>query len=393
VETWTGGITPGLLERGARIEESLKQPLEHHESARVALARRLKRCGELDLARAMLEELEGLAATRGDEIGCAFLLWRLGTLEWLSGRWQRALERATSAQELAEQAGQTLLHVWAQCLRALIESDLGLVEQARASGEQALACAHASAAGAGLLCCRTAAGHLELTLGNLEAAGWHFRGVSEQLRPEQLNDPTDTVWADAIETLIALGELDEPRVIIEWQEAQAQRVGGCLALGMAARGRGLLATAEGELAVGFAAFDRALQEFVGMPYPFELGRTLLGLGSAHRKARRKRAARDALEQALAVFDELGAQLWAEMARGELRRISGRRASEELTETEQRVAGQAAQGRSNKEIAAALYMSEHTVAAHLTRVYRKLGIRSRAALAHRLSTSSEGAAKV
>ena len=115
------------------------------------------------------------------------------------------------------------------------------------------------------------------------------------------------------------------------------------------------------------------------------------LGSARRQAKHKRAARDALEQALAIFEELGARLWAERTTGELRRISGRRrASEALTETEERVARLAASGRSNKQIAAELYMSVHTVGAHLSHTYRKLGLRSRSELAARLTEGAKPA---
>ena len=160
----------------------------------------------------------------------------------------------------------------------------------------------------------------------------------------------------------------------------------------AARCRGLLAAAEGDLDAAFDAFERSLSELAGLPYPFERGRTLLALGSAHRQAKQKRLAREALEQALAIFEELGARLWAEKARAELRRISGRRPSEELTETEERVARLAAAGRMNKEIAAALFMSVHTVEAHLTRVYRKLGIRSRGQLSDRLAKPAGKATK-
>jgi DNA-binding NarL/FixJ family response regulator len=125
-----------------------------------------------------------------------------------------------------------------------------------------------------------------------------------------------------------------------------------------------------------------------MRCPFELGRTLLALGAVRRRSREKRATRETLEQALGVFDELGASLWAKRARDELQRISGRRpGSGELTAMEARVASLAAQGLANKEIASALYISVHTVEAHLSRTYRKLGIRSRAALAARLATSS------
>jgi DNA-binding NarL/FixJ family response regulator len=125
-----------------------------------------------------------------------------------------------------------------------------------------------------------------------------------------------------------------------------------------------------------------------MRCPFELGRTLLAVGTVRRRARQKRAARDALEQGLVLFEALGASLWAQRVRDELQRISGRRpGSDELTTMERRVASLAAQGLANKEIASALYISVHTVEAHLTRTYRKLGIRSRAALAGRLSASN------
>jgi DNA-binding NarL/FixJ family response regulator len=109
-----------------------------------------------------------------------------------------------------------------------------------------------------------------------------------------------------------------------------------------------------------------------------------------RQAQQKRPSREALEQALTIFEELGARLWAEKARTELKRISGRRAvSEELTEAELRVAELAAKGRSNKEIAAELFMGVSTVEMHLSRVYGKLGVR-RAGLAARLAMTDETA---
>ena len=128
-----------------------------------------------------------------------------------------------------------------------------------------------------------------------------------------------------------------------------------------------------------------LEHGKALPYPLEYGRALLSLGSVYRKAKRKGAARDALERSETIFHELGAQLWAEKAAAELRRISGRRrGSASLTETEERVARLAAAGRSNKQIAAELLISVHTVGAHLSQVYRKLGISSRSELPSNLS---------
>jgi DNA-binding NarL/FixJ family response regulator len=108
------------------------------------------------------------------------------------------------------------------------------------------------------------------------------------------------------------------------------------------------------------------------------------MGSVLRQAQQRGAARDALEEALAIFEELGGRLWAEKTRAELARISGRRPPAELlTETERQVAGLAGGGHSNKEIAVSLHMGVSTVEAHLSSVYRKLNVK-RAELATALT---------
>jgi DNA-binding CsgD family transcriptional regulator len=239
-----------------------------------------------------------------------------------------------------------------------------------------------------------ALGRLELAVGNLELAGEYMRELPGRLLSLGCNDPTAPVWADAIEVLVGLGELERARGYLDSYAANAQRIGSPLAIAGAARCGGLLDAAEGDLPAAAGAFERAIAELAELPYPLERGRTLLALGSARRQARQKRLARDALERAVAIFEGLGARLWAQRARAELGRISGRRrASEELTETERRVVALAAAGRSNKQIAAELFMSVHTVGAHLSRLYRKLGVSSRSGLAGRLVESANEAAKV
>ena len=85
--------------------------------------------------------------------------------------------------------------------------------------------------------------------------------------------------------------------------------------------------------------------------------------------------------------------WADKARGELRRIGGRRPPDEaLTEAERHVAALAADGRHNKEIAAEMFIAVSTVEAHLSRAYRKLGVRSRTELATRLANQVDAAAE-
>ncbi len=120
--------------------------------------------------------------------------------------------------------------------------------------------------------------------------------------------------------------------------------------------------------------------------PLDRGRTLLALGAAQRRVKRRREARATLEQALALFEKIGAALWAERARGELRRISGRAPTTgALTPAEERVAALVAEGKTNREVAATLFLSDRTVEGHLSRIFGKLGVRHRTELARALAT--------
>jgi DNA-binding NarL/FixJ family response regulator len=98
-----------------------------------------------------------------------------------------------------------------------------------------------------------------------------------------------------------------------------------------------------------------------------------------RRSRQKRAARDAIEEAIRVFEECGAAPYVEKARAELGRLGGRRREEGLTSAERRVAALVARGRTNREVAAELFLGERTVETHLTHIYAKLGVRSRTEL--------------
>jgi ATP/maltotriose-dependent transcriptional regulator MalT len=391
-ETWGGEVTPGLLERGVEIEQRLRLQLGYMESPRVSLARLLIRRGELDRARALLSEVEVEAAARGDEGTRREIIWRMAIVEWLAGRYQDALDIVAAALEATEQTRDPHNLAFVGRIRAMVEVDLGLAERARASAEEGLAFARSAADEVNVIWCLAVLGRLELALGDLEAAAGYLSELPAKMLVGGMNDPAHTLWSDTIETLIGLGELDHARASLEPYELQSRRVGSPWAAAAAARCRGLLDAAEGDTTAAVDALQRALDELEGLPYPLERGRTLLCLGVVRRQAQQKRVAREALEQALAIFEELHARLWAEKARAELRRISGRQpASDALTETERLVADLAAQGRTNKEIAAELFMGVSTVEAHLSHVYRKLGVR-RAELAGKLAIPVEEAAE-
>jgi len=392
-ELWAADVTPGLLEQGDEIERRLRIAPDWFDSASGVLARRLLHLGEHERVRELAGELDAHAAARGDEITPMRLGWIRGTLEWLAGRWQLAAEQASAGWELAEQTQSQDGRAWLGRIKTLIAVDLGLVDEARASAEEGLALARGMSDEFFVVLSSGLLGRLELALGNIKAAKDHLGDGPARLIAWGLKDPTLTIWADAIESLIAGDDPERARSYLEHYEAGAAQLGSPWAIAAAARCRGLLAAREGDLELAFGAFERSLAELGNVTFPLERGRTLLGLGVVRRQGQQRTAARAALEQALAIFEELGARLWAEKARTELRRISGRRpADDELTESEFRVASLAAEGRSNKEIAAELFMGVSTVEAHLSRVYRKLGIRSRASLADRLRAVADDGAR-
>ena len=181
-----------------------------------------------------------------------------------------------------------------------------------------------------------------------------------------------------------LGEIPEARRLLVDLQDRARRIDSPWANASAARCEGLILATEGDLDAALAAHAYAVSVCEGLPQPFDLARTLLARGIVQRRARRRREARETLQRALGSFDELGARLWAERARGELSRFGGRApAGGELTPSERRIAAVVAEGKTNKEAAAALFLSVHTVEGALKRIYRKLGVRSRTELSRLL----------
>jgi DNA-binding CsgD family transcriptional regulator len=223
-----------------------------------------------------------------------------------------------------------------------------------------------------------ALGHLELSLGRPGQALEHLERAVEHVRREGVAEPSAMRFVvDQIEALVELDRSVEGRDLLDWYEENARRLGRASALASCARCRGLLAAGASRLDDAVGAFREALDWHDRADVPLDRGRTLLALGIAQRRSKRRRDARTTLEEALALFERIGAELWAERARGELRRISGRApAHGALTPAEERVAALVAEGKTNREVAAALFLSERTVEGHLTRVFGKLGVRSR-----------------
>ena len=154
--------------------------------------------------------------------------------------------------------------------------------------------------------------------------------------------------------------------------------------------RALLRAGEGDLDGALDAVAEGLAAYERVDLPFDRARLRLVEGGLYRRTRQKRSARDALEDARGPSCDLGAATFAARAAAELDRIDpGAGGRLDLTPTERRIAGLLAEGRTVKAVAELAFMSPKTVEAHLTRVYRKLGINSRAELGARLAQIPDG----
>jgi DNA-binding CsgD family transcriptional regulator len=236
-----------------------------------------------------------------------------------------------------------------------------------------------------------ALGHLDLALSDPRSAASLLGPLVAFARRETHAEPAATRYVvDHLEALIELGRRDEAAALLDWHQENALRLGRASALAACGRCRGLLAAQSGDVDRALAAYREALDWHAQVGLPLDRARTLLALGAAERRVKRRRDARATLEQALGDFERIGAALWAERARAELSRISGRAPTPgALTPAEERVAALVAEGRTNREVAAALFLSERTIEGHLSHVFGKLGVRSRTELARALAARHHG----
>jgi DNA-binding CsgD family transcriptional regulator len=376
---------PILFERARAVEQRLRafdpwRAAGHWHGVSLMWADRLSE------GRPLLEEQFDRAGELGNEFARSGLCFHLTQLECRAGDFERAGRYAREGHDLASLSGNDQLIGILLNARALAAAHVGDVAAARAFADQALA----TTAGAGdaffVIHHRVVLGFLDTSLGDYTSARGHLDGLSSLVEEIGVGEPgLFPFHGDAVEAAVALGDHEEVQRLIAAMETRGRELDRPRLLALAWRGRGMLHAAVGEAEEAAAAFAHALAEHEPLELPLERARTLLARGVALRRARQKRSARTALEEAKAAFEAMGARLWAERARNELARVGGRPPSGGgLTPTEQRVAELASAGKANKEIAAELYVTVRTVETHLTKIYEKLGVRTRAELARRLA---------
>ena len=343
----------------------------------------------LDRARALAESIDRDWSDR-DELARADVFWWLSMIELRCGRFPLAADYADRLREISRQytidEPEESNGVWLAALiaahrgdleraRTLMQADLPLTEKLpiQHSGDEAVL------------------GLVELWRGHPDEAASRFAAADAERRGNGVNEPAMFWWrGDYAEALLGLGRLDEAAALVDAWEEEAARLGREAFLAEMRRCRGLVAAARGDVEDALAELAQAVEQHESVGDEFGRARALLALGIVRRRARQKRASREALAAALESFETSGADGWAEKTRAELGRIGGRTRIDGLTPAEGRIAALVAEGHTNREVAAALFLTEQTVATALTRVYRKVGVRSRTELARRLAGQAQDA---
>ncbi|HZN84348.1 MAG TPA: AAA family ATPase [Mycobacterium sp.] len=342
--------------------------------------------GRLEESATALDALTTQLVRRGGEIEMLFVAYNSVLVNVWLGRYVEARHFAEDTFRRVEEIGGSAIRGLGLAMRGWVAVHAGHEQEARADLTAALESAARSESSSWWV-------DLALTgLARLEVSAGRHAEALNVLAP--LLAVADTVpnteiskmeyLPDAIEAMVISGRFEEAEVLIDRLERDGRELGRAWMVLVAARCRGMWLAASGDVEAAVRVVAQAADAHRGLRMPLEHARTQLLLGQLYRRLRQKQAAAAALDQALRTFEQLDNPLWAARVHAERARVNVRPGhGVDLTPSEQRVAELAAEGLSNREIAAAVYVSAKTVESVLTRVYRKLGVRSRAMLGRRM----------
>ena len=382
------GVRDRLVQRAlARVP---LRRLAMEQRPRILISHVYRSSDDLAGARSLLEaELEE-AHEQGAESDLPFVVMHLVTLHTWTGDLDAAQADAKEGVSIARAAGAVTQLACMHGAQAAYLAFRGPLDEARNHAEAAVDAGLRSGVYYPVLLGCQALGLVELLTGRPAAAHAVLGAITDAVAGWHLVDPG---WIalravpDDIEALVRMGDLDGAEALLAPLELRADRLDRISAVAAAGRCRALLMSARGNEDEALLALDRALSAHERVGMPLESARTHLIAAEVHRRARRRQAARQHAEAARSIFSQLGAIPWAHRAHTDLVRLGAERSEgPELTPVQREVASLVAAGRTNREVAAELYMGLRTVEAHLSAVYRKLGIRSRSELA---ATWAEG----
>jgi DNA-binding CsgD family transcriptional regulator len=382
-----GRPDPSLIDRALGLVGA-EPPLQGFSSPRFVLAQLKLTAGDHAGARELLEAELEITRRWGHEDLTQRVLGSLFDVEFQAGRWERAEQHLETYWRLAFDGDYRLNAAHVGRRQALLAAARGRVEEARRLAIETIGRGDEFhfpwLAGVG----HSVLAFLALSVDRPADAWDELRFLLETLEPFGGAEPVQRVLPmlpDAVEAAVAVDRLEEAERLTSTLEEHARvrkHRWGTLA---AKRCRALLLLARGESQAALVKAEAAASGFEAAGFPLDRGRALLVAGEALRRLGERRRAAEKLEAATEIFVNLGAPLWQARAERELRRASPRpRRDRDLTSAERRVAALVAGGRTNREVAAQLFTTVGTVEVHLTRIYRKLGVRSRTELARQVA---------
>ncbi|HKI22220.1 MAG TPA: AAA family ATPase [Gaiellaceae bacterium] len=341
--------------------------------------------GEHGRARRLVERAV-TANRRANALGdLGYALHICAQVDWYDGHLQRAYGHALEAVQIVGELG--IQQTFDDCLArlAFFEAVLGRESDSRRNGQRALESALRLGDRKNEVRSRSALGMLALATGDLDAAVSQLAPAVAALEAGGVGNANQfRIHPDLVEAYARSGRTEHAKPVVASLERQAVTTGIRWTLGAAARCRALLLDSD---TAAESAFEDALALHEGA---FEHARTELCFGERIRRRGRRRDSRVHLGAALEAFESSGAIPWAERAGAELRAsgVTPRRrqpgAPERLTPQELQIAQLVAEGKSNRAVAAALFVTAKTVEFHLTHIYRKLEIHSRSELVRRMA---------
>lgn len=379
------GLKIELIDRALALEPQSSLRVSDRPSA--AYGALLKYNDDYEAAREWLDKTKRSIEAEGDEGGIPYILSHYPQLELWTGDLRAARSVALDHLSYSERTMQQAQRAQALFNLSLAEAHLGDIEAALANAQEALLFGEQEEDiyVIGLGCWGLGTAHVHA---GVPAEALHVLDRAAAIREKiGIKDPGRwRFYAEHVESLLATGDLDRAQSEAELLLTRSMQVDRVSGLATGYRSLGLVAAARGDLKNATVHLTGALEEHERWGNPFERARTLLTIGQIARRKKAKSEARAALDAAKEIFDSIGARLWSKRSDGELARVGLRPSAPlELTETEQRVAELAASGLTNRDVAATLFISPKTVEANLAKVYRKLGIRSRAELGARLGS--------
>lgn len=350
--------------------------------------------GRLEQAHQELTAVRAVCVERGAESDMMAIAGFLAINHLWRGQLAEAVAEAAEAVERAEQLGGDDVLIIPLTVRGALAAYAGRVDDARADAQWVLGAiknrqASHIADWPGMTLC-----FLEESLGNHREA---LQALDATFLDTGRVPTTELMYAwhlpDVIEAMVGVGRLDDAESLTSALEHNGIELGRRWMKAVGARCRAMLLAAHGEILAAEQTAHQAMAEHELLPMPFERARTQLLLGQLQRRLRQKSTAAHNLTEALQTFDSLGTPLWVGRAKAELARavVAPSDGLSQLTPSEQRVAEMAASGATNKDIAAAMFISSKTVEHNLTKIYRKLGIGSRAELGRRMDEAGGGTA--